>query len=72
MPLLEAIEQRAAAQGPAVDARVGQRSLLPRRASAAAGAGHFDRVIVSATDSPQIGLSGDDPTGCSNAFPPRS
>jgi nucleotide-binding universal stress UspA family protein len=60
MPLLEAIEQRAAAQGLAVDSRVGRgrsyrdalRRLLDQE--------HFDRVIVSATDSPRIGLSGDD------------
>jgi nucleotide-binding universal stress UspA family protein len=60
MPLLEAIEQRAIAQGVAVDSRVGRgrsyrdalRRLLDQE--------HFDRVIVSATDSPRIGLSGED------------
>ena len=60
MPLLEAIEQKASAQGLAVDSRVGRgrsyrdalRRLLEQE--------HFDRVIVSATDSPRIGLSGDD------------
>jgi nucleotide-binding universal stress UspA family protein len=60
MPLLEAIEQRAAAQGLAVDSRVGRgrsyrdalRRLLDQE--------HFDRVIVSATDSPRVGLSSDD------------
>jgi nucleotide-binding universal stress UspA family protein len=60
MPLLEAIEQRAAAQGLAVDSRVARgrsyrdalRRLLDQE--------QFDRVIVSATDSPRIGLSGED------------
>lgn len=60
MPLLEAIEQRASSQGLPVDSRVGRgrsyrdalRRLLDQE--------HFDRVIVSATDSPRVGLSGDD------------
>ncbi len=60
MTLLETIEQKASAQGLAVDSRVGRgrsyrdalRRLLEQE--------HFDRVIVSATDSPRIGLSGDD------------
>jgi len=60
MPLLEAIEQRAASQGLPVDSRVARgrsyrdalRRLLDQE--------HFDRVIVSATDSPRVGLSGDD------------
>ena len=60
MPLLETIEQKATAQGLTVDSRVGRgrsyrdalRRLLEQE--------HFDRVIVSATDSPRIGLSGDD------------
>jgi len=60
MPLLEAIEQRVAAQGIPVDSRVGRgrtyrdalRRLLERE--------QFDRIIVSATDSPQVGLSGND------------
>ena len=62
MPLLEAIEQSARAQGVAVDARVSRgrsyrdalRRLLNRE--------HFDRIIVSATDSPRNGLSADDLT----------
>jgi nucleotide-binding universal stress UspA family protein len=60
MPLLEAIEQRVTSQGIAVDARIGRgrtyrdglRHLLEHE--------QFDRVIVSATDSPRVGLSGDD------------
>jgi nucleotide-binding universal stress UspA family protein len=60
MPLLEAIEQRATSQGIPVDARVGRgrtyrdalQQLLERE--------QFDRVIVSATDSPRTGLSGED------------
>jgi nucleotide-binding universal stress UspA family protein len=62
MPLLEAIEQSARAQGVAVDARVSRgrsyrdalRRLLARE--------HFDRIIVSATDSPRNGLSAEDLT----------
>jgi nucleotide-binding universal stress UspA family protein len=60
MPLLEALEQDALARGVAVDARVVRgrsyrdalRRLLERE--------HFDRVVVSATDSPMQGLSGED------------
>jgi nucleotide-binding universal stress UspA family protein len=60
MPLLEAIEQRARALGVDVDARVSQgrsyRDALRRLVKSE----HFDRVIVSATDNPRLGLSGDD------------
>jgi hypothetical protein len=60
MPLLEAIEQRAATQGVAVDCRVGRgrsardalRRLLEQE--------HFDRIIVSADEDPRIGLSYED------------
>lgn len=60
MPLLETIEQRAASQGIAVDARIARgrsyrdalRHLLEDE--------HFDRIIVSATDSPRVGLSAED------------
>ncbi len=60
MPLLEVIEQQAAAQGLEVDSRVGRgrtyrdalRRLLEQE--------HFDRVIVSATDSPRKGLTTED------------
>jgi nucleotide-binding universal stress UspA family protein len=60
MPLLETIEQRAASQGIAVDARIARgrsyRDALRRLIEEE----HFDRVIVSATDSPRVGLSADD------------
>ncbi len=60
MPLLEAIEQRAATQGVAVDSRVGRgrsardalRRLLEQE--------HFDRIIVSADEDPRVGLSYED------------
>jgi len=60
MPLLEAIEQQATAQGLQVDSRVARgrtyrdalRRLLEQE--------QFDRVIVSATDSPHKGLTADD------------
>lgn len=60
MPLLEAIEQQAAAHGLRVDSRVARgrtyrdalRRLLEQE--------HFDRIIVSATDSPRKGLTTDD------------
>jgi nucleotide-binding universal stress UspA family protein len=60
MPLLEAIEQRAASQGLPVDSRVGRgrsardalRKLIEQE--------HFDRIIVSADEDPRLGLSYDD------------
>ena len=60
MPLLEAIEQRASGQGVRVDARIARgrtyrdalRHLLEEE--------QFDRVIVSATDSANKGLTADD------------
>lgn len=60
MPLLEAIEQRARAQGVEVDARVSRgrsyrdalRRLLDRE--------HFDRIIVSAGEAPETGLDSED------------
>jgi nucleotide-binding universal stress UspA family protein len=60
MPLLEAIEQRLAAQGISVDSRVGRgrsardalRKLLDEE--------HFDRIIVSADEDPRAGLGYDD------------
>jgi Universal stress protein family len=60
MPLIEAIEQRAAAQGIPVDSRTATgrtyrdalRRLLEQE--------RFDRVIVSANDSRRTGLSGGD------------
>jgi nucleotide-binding universal stress UspA family protein len=60
MPLLEAIEQRAAAQGLPVDSRVSRgrsardalRKLIEQE--------HFDRIIVSADEDPRLGLSYED------------
>jgi nucleotide-binding universal stress UspA family protein len=60
MPLLETLEQRAAAQGIPVDARVARgrtyRDALRRLLEEES----FDRIIVSATESRQTGLSADD------------
>jgi nucleotide-binding universal stress UspA family protein len=69
MPLLEAIEQSARTQGVAVDARISRgrsyrdalRRLLDRE--------HFDRIIVSATDSPRTGLSPEDLSWLLNRVP---
>lgn len=57
MPVLEAIEQRATAQGVAVDTRIGRgrsyRDALKRLIADET----FDRIIVSATANPQTGLN---------------
>ena len=59
MPLLEAIEQRVASQGVPVESRVG-RGRSPRDAlRQLLDAEHFDRIIVSADESPN-GLSYED------------
>lgn len=60
MPLLEAIEQRATAQGITVDARIARGRTYRDALQRLLDEEHFDRVIVSATDSPRVGLSGDD------------
>ncbi len=60
MPLLEAIEQRAAAQGVAVDARIGRGRTYRDALQRLLDEEQFDRISVSATDSPRVGLSGDD------------
>jgi nucleotide-binding universal stress UspA family protein len=60
MPLLEAIEQRAASQGIAVDSRVARGRTYRDALRLLLEQEHFDRVIVSATDSPRTGLSGED------------
>jgi nucleotide-binding universal stress UspA family protein len=60
MPMLEAIEQRASAQGVAVDARV-ERGRSYRHALERLLAGErFDRVVVPAGVNGAEGLSGDD------------
>ena len=60
MPLLEAIEQRAEAQGVAVDSRIAQgrtyRDALRRLVEEES----FDRIIVSATNGRRNGLDADD------------
>jgi hypothetical protein len=60
MPLLEAIEQRAVSQGVAVDSRVARGRTYRDALRRLIGAEQFDRVIVSATDSPNKGLTADD------------
>jgi nucleotide-binding universal stress UspA family protein len=60
MPLLETIEQRASAQGVAVDARVGRGRTYRDALRRMLDDEHFDRVIVSATNHPDVGLGGDD------------
>jgi nucleotide-binding universal stress UspA family protein len=60
MPLLEAIEQRASSLGLPVDSRVARgrsyrdalRRLLDQE--------HFDRIIVSVSEDPRVGLTHDD------------
>jgi nucleotide-binding universal stress UspA family protein len=60
MPMLEAIEQRATAQGVPVDARI-ERGRSYRHALARLLEGEtFDRVVVPASASGASGLSGDD------------
>ena len=60
MPLLEAIEQRAAVQDVAVDARIERGRTYRDALSRLLEEEPFDRVIVSATGDPRVGLSGDD------------
>lgn len=60
MPLLEAIEQRASSQGIAVDARVARGRTYRDALRRLLQEEQVDRVIVSATDSPNAGLSADD------------
>jgi hypothetical protein len=60
MPMLEAIEQRARSQGLEVDARVSRgrsyRDALRRLLESE----HFDRIIVSAGEAPDSGLTTED------------
>jgi hypothetical protein len=60
MPLLEAVEQRAARQGVAVDARVARGRTYRDALRRLLQGEQVDRVIVSATDSPSKGLTADD------------
>jgi nucleotide-binding universal stress UspA family protein len=60
MPLLEAIEQQATAQGVDVDARVARGRTYRDALNRLLNQEQFDRIIVTATDNPRTGLSGDD------------
>lgn len=60
MPLLEAIEQQAAAKGLDVDSRVARGRTYRDALRRLIEQEHFDRVIVSATDSPRQGLTSED------------
>jgi hypothetical protein len=60
MPLLEMIEQRASSQGIAVDSRVARGRTYRDALRRLLDQEQFDRVIVSATDSPRTGLSSED------------
>jgi nucleotide-binding universal stress UspA family protein len=60
MPLLEALEQSATAQGVAVDSRIARGRTYRDALRRLLDEEQFDRIIVSATDSPRIGLSGED------------
>jgi nucleotide-binding universal stress UspA family protein len=60
MPLLEAIEQRAAVQGVPVDSRIERGRSYKHALVRLLDEEEFDRVVVSATALPQSGFSGQD------------
>jgi universal stress protein family protein len=60
MPLLEAIEQRATAQGVQVDTRIVRGRTYRDALRRLLDSEHVDRVIVSATSNSRKGLSSDD------------
>ena len=60
MPLLEAIEQSVTTQGVSVDSRIARGRSYRDALRRLLAEEHFDRVIVSATNSPNNGLSSDD------------
>lgn len=60
MPLIEAIEQRAHNQGVAVDSRVARGRTYRDALRRLLDEEQFDRIIVSATESRNVGLSADD------------
>lgn len=60
MPLLEAIEQRAAAQGVAVDSRIERGRSYRHALERLLDRESFDRVVVPATAEVGAGFSGDD------------
>jgi nucleotide-binding universal stress UspA family protein len=60
MPMLEAIEQRATAQGIPVDARIERGRSYRHALARLLDRERFDRVVVPATDAGGSGFSGDD------------
>ena len=60
MPMLEAIEQRAAAQGVPVDARIERGRSYRHALERLLERESFDRVVVPATAAGRTGFSGDD------------
>jgi nucleotide-binding universal stress UspA family protein len=60
MSMLEAIEQRAAAQGVAVDARIERGRSYRHALARLLGSESFDRVVVPASATRSAGFSGDD------------
>jgi nucleotide-binding universal stress UspA family protein len=60
MPMLEAIEQRATAQGVAVDSRVERGRSYRHALARLLDEERFDRVVVPATAESRAGLSGED------------
>lgn len=60
MPMLEAIEQRAAGQGVAVDSRIERGRSYRHALARLLDREQFDRVVVPATATGAAGLSGDD------------
>ena len=60
MPLLEAIEQRAAAQGVPVDSRIERGRSYKHALLRLLEEEEFDRVVVPATALARVGFSGDD------------
>lgn len=60
MPLLEAIELRALQQGVAVDSRVARGRSYRDALKRLLAQEHFDRLVISATANPRVGLSGGD------------
>ncbi|HEX5928367.1 MAG TPA: universal stress protein [Solirubrobacterales bacterium] len=60
MPMLEAIEQRAAAQGVAVDSRIERGRSYRHALARLLDRETFDRVVVPATAAAGAGFSGDD------------
>jgi nucleotide-binding universal stress UspA family protein len=60
MPMLEAIEQRATAQGVPVDARIERGRSYRHALARLLESEEFDRVVVSAGATGTAGLSGDD------------